>query len=152
MIAVWHIWDSVGCLIQSILSQSYGMGIYQLSLQYSSCTNPHFTHSLRIAHKYFHVMGICNFIDSDESMCFSIPLPYNETYSSDALGIAQIFGSRGICEQPLALECLYFPILFPYYRNTFSPSFGDNTTDVKTNKQCSYPIPFPPKRLCETFH
>ena len=31
-----------------------------------------------------------------------------------------------------------FLILFPYYRKSLSPCFGDNTTDVKTNEKSFY--------------
>ena len=42
-----------------------------------------------------------------------------------------------------------FLILFSYYRKSLSPCFGDNTTDVKTNENFLFLIPFPQKRLCE---
>ena len=53
-------------------------------------------------------------------------------------------------QETLDLGMFSFLILFPYYRKSLSPCFGDNTTDVKTNKNFSFPIPFPLKCLCET--
>ena len=43
-----------------------------------------------------------------------------------------------------------FPILFPHYQTSFSPCFWDNATNVKTNNELLFTIPFPLKCLCET--
>ena len=40
-----------------------------------------------------------------------------------------------------------FPVL-----SSLSPCFGDNTTDVKTNENFLFLIPFSHKCLCETLH
>ena len=46
----------------------------------------------------------------------------------------------------------FFLMLFSYSQKSLSPYFGDNTTDVKSNKNILFPIPFPPKRLRKTLH
>ena len=43
-----------------------------------------------------------------------------------------------------------FLITFLYYQKSLFPCFGDNTTDVKTNEELLFLIPFPHKRLFET--
>ena len=41
------------------------------------------------------------------------------------LGIVWISASLKIVEKPITLECLFFPILFPYYGNSLFPCFGN---------------------------
>ena len=52
--------------------------------------------------------------------------------------------------ETLDLGMFCFLILFPYYWKSLSPRFGDDNTDVKTNENFLFLIPFPHKRLCET--
>ena len=81
---------------------------------------------------------------------------------SHVLRIVQVSVSREIFKKPIThnfgifvliyLEMFCFLIFFLYYRKSLSPCFGDNTTDVKTNKKFLFSIPFPLKCLCETLH
>ena len=52
--------------------------------------------------------------------------------------------------ETLDLGMFCFLILFPHYRKSLFPRFGDDNTDVKTNEIFLFLIPFPDKRLCET--
>ena len=47
-----------------------------------------------------------------------------EIHFSHVLGIVWISASPKIFEKPITLECLYYPILFPYYENPLSQCFG----------------------------
>ena len=42
---------------------------------------------------------------------------------SHILGIVRINASHEICKKPIALECLCFPIRFPYYENSVFPCY-----------------------------
>ena len=53
---------------------------------------------------------------------------------SYVLGTVWIFASCKVWKKALDFRMFCFPILFSYYRNSFFPCFGDNTTDEKTNK------------------
>ena len=71
---------------------------------------------------------------------------------SYVLGTVWIFASCKVWKKALDFRMFCFPILFSYYRNSFFPCFGDNTTDEKTNKILLFPIPFSLKHSCESFH
>ena len=45
-----------------------------------------------------------------------------------------------------------FLITFLYYRKSLSPCFGDNTTNVKTNKKFLFLVLFPHRRSFETLY
>ena len=45
-----------------------------------------------------------------------------------------------------------FLITFLHYHKSLSPYVGENTTDVKTNENFLFLIPFPHKHLCEIRH
>ena len=64
---------------------------------------------------------------------------------SHVLGTLWISASRKICKKPW-LWNIFFLILFSYYRNSLSPCFGDNATDVET-----IPIVFSLKHYVKLF-
>ena len=72
------------------------------------------------------------------------------THFSHVLGVVYIPASREICKKRLTLECSVFSDFPRTIGKSLSPCFGDNTTDVMTNTNFLFPIPFPLKRLCET--
>ena len=70
---------------------------------------------------------------------------------SHVLEIVSITASGEIVQKHLPLECSVFPYFYILSEITF-PIFGDNTTDVRTNKKKLFPIPFSLELLRETLH
>ena len=83
----------------------------------------------------------------------SYPFPTTNMgiHSSHVLRIAWISISHKIFKRPWTLECLCFPMHFPYYVNSLFPWFR-NCIDAKINENILFLILFPLKCLWETFH
>ena len=126
-------------LLKSMSGKDMGISIY------FPCIGKKYSHTLGNLWKLVsHIWELCGFLNSIDfyskpmvweyiSFPHNIPIVWNFTlpiiHFFHILGIVWISASLKVVEEPITLECLFFPILFPilfpYYGNSLFPSSGN---------------------------